>query len=245
MVKPLNESSQQLIDALPILATYPFPQTGIKQAIRGDYLNAIATLDLTVRRFGENVFTTSALDPNMKHLSEILTAPDFMTGAEANLSGQAADPFKISASAVGAERLRPDIADADPIGALAARGLRRHHRLVHRCGGALLPHVYLDRWDGAPTRSPPTFAASGGIYQECERHLPRNDHRAGHRWRLTDTSASTPMRLDTDTSGSRRRHATVKSVSAIGEQYVDLTPDPTHRHKCFTTVRVSPGTTRR
>ena len=94
VVKPLNESSQQLIDALPILATYPFPQTGIKQAVRGDYLNAIATLDLTVRRFGENVFTTSPLDPNMKHLSEILTAPDFLIGAEANLSGQAADPFK-------------------------------------------------------------------------------------------------------------------------------------------------------
>lgn len=99
VVKPLAEHSQELVDALPILATYPFPQTGIKQAVRGDYLNAIATLDLTQRRFGENVFTTSPLDPNMKHLSEILTTPDFLIGEQANLSGQAADPFAVPAPA--------------------------------------------------------------------------------------------------------------------------------------------------
>ncbi|AHC23671.1 MULTISPECIES: MCE family protein [Mycobacteriaceae] len=99
VVKPLADHAQELIDALPIMATYPFPQTGIKQAVRGDYLNAIATLDLTQRRFGENVFTTSPLDPNMKHLSEILTTPDFLIGEQANLSGQAADPFAVPAPA--------------------------------------------------------------------------------------------------------------------------------------------------
>lgn len=97
VVKPLAEHAQELIDALPIMATYPFPQNGIKHAARGDYLNAIATLDLTQRRFGENVFTTSPLDPNMKHLSEILTTPDFLIGEQANLSGQAADPFAVPA----------------------------------------------------------------------------------------------------------------------------------------------------
>ncbi len=98
VVKPLTDHAQQLIDALPILATYPFPQTGIKQAVRGDYLNAIATLDLTQRRFGENLFTTSPLDPNMKHLSQILTAPDFLVGEQANLSGRAANPFALPPS---------------------------------------------------------------------------------------------------------------------------------------------------
>ncbi len=63
VIKPLNDHAQELIDAIPILATYPFPQTGIKHAVRGDYLNAIATLDLTQRRFGENVFTTSPWIP--------------------------------------------------------------------------------------------------------------------------------------------------------------------------------------
>ncbi|CNK37213.1 lprN [Mycobacterium tuberculosis] len=31
----------------------------------------------------------------MMHMSEILNPPDFLTGEMANLSGQAADPFKI------------------------------------------------------------------------------------------------------------------------------------------------------
>jgi phospholipid/cholesterol/gamma-HCH transport system substrate-binding protein len=101
VVKPLADHAQELIDALPIMVTYPFPQTGIKQAVRGDYLNAIATLDLTVRRFGENFFTTSPLDPNMKHLHEILTPPDFLTGQLASLSGQAADPFTLPAETGG------------------------------------------------------------------------------------------------------------------------------------------------
>lgn len=95
VIKPLNEHAQELIDGLPFIVTYPFPQTGIKQAVRGDYLNAIATLDLTQRRFGENIFTTSPLDPNMKHLSEIITTPDFLIGEQANLSGQAANPFDL------------------------------------------------------------------------------------------------------------------------------------------------------
>jgi phospholipid/cholesterol/gamma-HCH transport system substrate-binding protein len=64
--------------------------------VRGDYLNVYTTFDLTLRRLGESVFTTSwGLDTNMAHMSEIINPPDFLTGALANLSGQAADPFKI------------------------------------------------------------------------------------------------------------------------------------------------------
>lgn len=66
--------------------------------MRGDYLNVFVTFDLTVRRIGESVFTTSkGLDPNMKRLNEVINPPDFLTGAMANLSGQAADPFQIPA----------------------------------------------------------------------------------------------------------------------------------------------------
>ena len=53
------------------------------------------TFDLTLRRLGESVFTTSALDPNMKRLDEVINPPDMLLGAMANLSGQAADPFKV------------------------------------------------------------------------------------------------------------------------------------------------------
>lgn len=67
--------------------------------MRGDFLNAFVTIDLTLRRIGESLFTTSPLDPNMKHLTDVVNAPDFLTGAMANLSGQAADPFTVPASA--------------------------------------------------------------------------------------------------------------------------------------------------
>jgi phospholipid/cholesterol/gamma-HCH transport system substrate-binding protein len=98
VVKALNDSRSEFITSLQILLTFPFPNFGIKNAVRGDYLNVFTTFDLTLRRLGETFFTTSyALDPNMMHMSEILNAPDFLTGELANLSGQAADPFKIPA----------------------------------------------------------------------------------------------------------------------------------------------------
>jgi phospholipid/cholesterol/gamma-HCH transport system substrate-binding protein len=94
--KALNDNRKSFVTSLQLLLTFPFPNFGIKQAVRGDYLNVFTTFDLTLRRIGETFFTTSyALDPNMMHMSEILNPPDFLTGELANLSGQAADPFKI------------------------------------------------------------------------------------------------------------------------------------------------------
>jgi phospholipid/cholesterol/gamma-HCH transport system substrate-binding protein len=96
VVKALNDNRKNFVTSLKILLTFPFPNYGIKQAVRGDYLNVFTTFDLTLRRIGETFFTTSyALDPNMMHMSDILNPPDFLTGELANLSGQAADPFKI------------------------------------------------------------------------------------------------------------------------------------------------------
>ncbi|MUL74545.1 MCE family protein [Mycolicibacterium sp. CBMA 226] len=94
-LKPLADNADALVGALPVLATFPIPQGGIKQMVRGDYLNVFITLDLTTRRFGENLFTTSTLDPNMRHLNEVIDPPDFLMGQMANLSGQAADPFSV------------------------------------------------------------------------------------------------------------------------------------------------------
>jgi phospholipid/cholesterol/gamma-HCH transport system substrate-binding protein len=94
--KALNDNRKNFVTSLQLLLTFPFPNFGIKQAVRGDYLNVFTTFDLTLRRLGETFFTTSyALDPNMMHMTEILNPPDFLTGELANLSGQAADPFKI------------------------------------------------------------------------------------------------------------------------------------------------------
>jgi len=106
VVKTLNDNRKNFVTSLQLLLTFPFPNFGIKQAVRGDYLNVFTTFDLTLRRIGETFFTTSyALDPNMMHMSEILNPPDFLTGELANLSGQAADPFTIPpGTASGSER---------------------------------------------------------------------------------------------------------------------------------------------
>ncbi|QUR69064.1 MCE family protein [Mycobacterium spongiae] len=95
IVKALNDNRSDFITSLQLLLTFPFPNFGIKQAVRGDYLNVFTTFDLTLRRIGETFFTTAYFDPNMAHMDEILNPPDFLVGELANLSGQAADPFQI------------------------------------------------------------------------------------------------------------------------------------------------------
>jgi phospholipid/cholesterol/gamma-HCH transport system substrate-binding protein len=95
VVKALNDHRKNFVTSLQLLPTFPFPNFGIKQSVRGDYLNVFTTFDLTLRRFGETLFTTGYFDPNMAHMAEILNPPDFLVGEMANLSGQAADPFKI------------------------------------------------------------------------------------------------------------------------------------------------------
>lgn len=95
VIKSLADNADFLMSALPIIVTFPFTSYYLKNAVRGDYLNVFATFDMTLRRTGETVFTTSRLDPNMAHMSEILNPPDYLVGAMANLSGQAANPFDI------------------------------------------------------------------------------------------------------------------------------------------------------
>ena len=98
IIKALNDHADDFIKDLEFLPTFPFHYKYLRNAVRGDYLNVFVTFDLTVRRLGETVFTTSkGLDPNMRRMSEVINPPDFLTGALANLSGQAADPFKIPA----------------------------------------------------------------------------------------------------------------------------------------------------
>jgi phospholipid/cholesterol/gamma-HCH transport system substrate-binding protein len=100
VIKAFNDNVDDFISDLELLPTFPFQYKYLRNAVRGDYLNVFVTFDLTVRRTGESVFTTSkGFDPNMKHLDEVVNPPDFLTGAMANLSGQAADPFKVPAGA--------------------------------------------------------------------------------------------------------------------------------------------------
>ncbi|MBB3749462.1 phospholipid/cholesterol/gamma-HCH transport system substrate-binding protein [Mycolicibacterium sp. BK634] len=96
VIKALNDNRSDLVGSLDLLPTFPFTTKYLRRAVRGDYLNVFVTFDLTLRRLGESIFTTSlGLDPNMRHLDEVVNAPDWLVGQQANLSGQAADPFKI------------------------------------------------------------------------------------------------------------------------------------------------------
>lgn len=96
VIKSFNDNVDFLIKDLELLPTFPFHYKYLRNAVRGDYLNVYTTFDLTLRRTGESVLTTSwGFDPNMKRMHEVITPPDFMTGSLANLSGQAADPFEI------------------------------------------------------------------------------------------------------------------------------------------------------
>lgn len=95
VIKALNDTRGDFVSSLDLLPTFPFTSKYLRRAVRGDFLNVIVTFDLTVRRLGETMFTTSFFDPNMKRLDEVVNPPDWLIGATANLSGQAADPFKI------------------------------------------------------------------------------------------------------------------------------------------------------
>lgn len=95
IVKAFADNANALVTAFPFIPTFPFPSMYLRNAVRGDFLNVYVTFDMTFRRFGETVFTTGAFDPNMPHMHDVLNPPDFLIGQMANLSGQAADPFKI------------------------------------------------------------------------------------------------------------------------------------------------------
>lgn len=95
VIKAFADNANSLVSALPFIPTFPFPSMYLRNAVRGDFLNVYVTFDMTLRRFGETVFTTGGFDPNMPHMHDILNPPDFLIGEMANLSGQAADPFKI------------------------------------------------------------------------------------------------------------------------------------------------------
>ena len=108
VIKPLNDNRSDFVSSLDSLATFPFPGKNLHRVARGDYFNIFATFDLTVRRLGETIFTTSFFDPNMKRLAEVVNPPEFLTGEMANLSGQAADPFKIPAGTASGQEVPPE-----------------------------------------------------------------------------------------------------------------------------------------
>lgn len=107
VIKPINDNRADFISDLDLLPTFPFTTRYLRRAIRGDYLNVFVTFDLTIRRLGETIFTTSYFDPNMPHLNDVVSPPDWLIGSFANLNGQAADPFKIPPGTASGQEVPP------------------------------------------------------------------------------------------------------------------------------------------
>jgi phospholipid/cholesterol/gamma-HCH transport system substrate-binding protein len=107
VIKALNDYRSDFVKDLDLLPTFPFTTKYLRRAVRGDYLNVFVTFDLTVRRLGETIFTTSKLDPNMVRLNDVINPPDWLAGSFANLSGQAADPFKIPPGTASGQEVPP------------------------------------------------------------------------------------------------------------------------------------------
>ena len=107
VIKPINDNRADFISDLDLLPTFPFTTRYLRRAVRGDYLNVFVTFDLTLRRLGETIFTTSYFDPNMPHLNDVINPPDWLIGSFANLYGQAADPFKIPPGTASGQEVPP------------------------------------------------------------------------------------------------------------------------------------------
>jgi len=107
VIKPINDNRADFISDLDLLPTFPFTTRYLRRAVRGDYLNVFVTFDLTIRRLGETIFTTSFFDPNMQHINDVVNPPDWLIGSFANLNGQAADPFTIPPGTASGQEVPP------------------------------------------------------------------------------------------------------------------------------------------
>jgi len=97
-LRALADSGNSLTEVLGVLLTYPFPQAGIDQIIRGDYANLAMTIDLTLDRLDLNFLTGTPLAGR-------LAGPEGILGRDAGLAAQAVDPFRAP--------LAPPVAPAD------------------------------------------------------------------------------------------------------------------------------------
>ncbi|WP_072803707.1 MCE family protein [Rhodococcoides yunnanense] len=90
----LADSGSALTDVLSVLLTYPFPQEGIDNAIRGDYANLAMTIDLSLPRLDANFLTGTPLAGRLGGLEGALGTQAAPTAAAAGdpLRGPLAPP---------------------------------------------------------------------------------------------------------------------------------------------------------
>lgn len=85
-LKALADSGNALTQVLGVLLTFPFPQNGIDNVIRGDYANLAMTIDLTLPRLDLNFLTGTPL-------AGTLAGPEGLLGTQAGLGAQKGNPM--------------------------------------------------------------------------------------------------------------------------------------------------------
>ncbi|MBM7458252.1 MCE family protein [Rhodococcus coprophilus] len=110
-LRALADSGSALTEVLGVLLTYPFPQAGINNVIRGDYANLAMTIDLTLDRLDLNFLSGTPLAGR-------LAGPEGILGRDAGLAAQAVDPFRAPL-----EPPPPPQEDQGPSGTLSIPGL--------------------------------------------------------------------------------------------------------------------------
>jgi len=83
----LANSGASLTQVLGVLLTFPFPQAGLNNVIRGDYANLGMTIDLTVPRLELNFLSGTPAGAR-------LGSPEGILAKDAGVAGQAQDPLR-------------------------------------------------------------------------------------------------------------------------------------------------------
>lgn len=220
IIKSLNDNADAFIKSLEFLPTFPFHYKYLRNAVRGDYLNVFVTFDLTLRRLGETVFTTSkGLDPNMKRMNEIITRPT--SSPEPSRTSRVRPPTRSRwhrERRPSTRRRRDRPAHEDP-----ADDLRRRDS----ADGRLDPIFYLRLPEAVGLGSykvTANFVAGGGLYENANVTFRGVTVGRVETVGLTDDGVVAHMRLQSGTPVPENVTVTVKSVSAVGEQYIDLVP---------------------
>lgn len=84
VLQALADSGNALTEVLSVLLTYPFPQEGIDNVIRGDYANLAMTIDLSLPRLDSNFLTGTPLAGRIAGLEGALGTQAAPTAASAD-----------------------------------------------------------------------------------------------------------------------------------------------------------------
>ena len=221
VIKALNDHSDAFIKDLEFLPTFPFHYKYLRQAVRGDYLNVFVTFDLTLRRLGESVLTTSSARSEHE-------APQRGRQPTRHVDRCHGEPVRSGRRPVQnpARHRHPDGRTTLMLDRLSRIQLTIFALVTVLAVGAIsLFYLHLPAKAGLGTyKVDANFVAGGGIYPNANVTYRGVTIGRVDSVGLTDDGVIANMRLNSNTPVPDNVTATVKSVSAVGEQYIDLVP---------------------